>query len=82
MQSGDLVAFIPVNHDMAVKKGWGKMPLPKLVEELEKLTQGRLVQADQDYQPKTPKGEAFATALRSDGGADKKLFYEWTMPIG
>ena len=52
------------------------------MKELEKRTQGRLVQADQDYQPKTPKGEAFATALRSDGGADKKLFYEWTMPIG
>jgi hypothetical protein len=81
MQSGDLVAFIPVNHEMAVKKGWGKMPLPKLVEELEKLTQGRLVQADQDYQPKTPRGEAFAAALRSDGGDDKKLFYEWTMPM-
>ena len=82
MQSGDLVAFIPVNHEMAVKKGWGKMPLPRLVEELEKLTQGRLVQADQDYQPKTEKGEAFAKVLRSAGGQDGKLFYEWTMPMG
>ena len=83
MQSGDLVAFIPVNHDMAVKKGWGKMPLPKLVEELTARTQGRLVQADQDYQPppNNPKAEAFAAALRAGGGQDGKLFYEWTMPM-
>ena len=83
MQSGDLVAFIPVNHDMAVKKGWGKMPLPKLVEELTARTQGRLVQADQDYQPPpdNPKAQAFAAALKSAGGNDGKLFYEWTMPM-
>ena len=82
MQSGDLVAFIPVNHEMAVKKGWGKMPLPKLVEELNARTQGRLVQADQDYQPPdTPRGKAFAAALTKGGGKNNELFYEWTMPM-
>ena len=28
------IAAIPVDHEMAVKKRWGKMPLPELVEAL------------------------------------------------
>jgi hypothetical protein len=83
MQSDDLIAFIPVNHEMAVKKGWGKMPLPNLVKELNARTQGRLVQADDDYQPpNTPKGKAFAAALTTGGPkGQEELFYEWTMPM-
>jgi hypothetical protein len=82
MQSDDLVAFIPVNHEMAVKKGWGKMPLPNLVKELNARTQGRLVRADEDYEPPdTSKGKAFAAALTGGPDGQEKLFYEWTMPM-
>jgi len=84
MQSDDLVAFIPVNHEMAVKKGWGKMPLPNLVKELKTRTRGRLVQADQDYRPddpNDPKQKAFAAALTGGPTGKEKLFYEWTMPM-
>jgi hypothetical protein len=81
MQSDDLVAFIPVNHKMAVQKGWGKMPLPKLVKELNARTQGRLVLADEDYKPpNTPKGKAFAAALTGGPKGKEKLYYEWWMP--
>jgi hypothetical protein len=82
MQSDDLVAFIPVDHKMAVKKGWGKMPLPKLVKELNARTQGRLVVADEDYKPpNTPKGIAFADALTGGPKGKEHLFYEWSMPM-
>jgi hypothetical protein len=82
MQSDDLVAFIPVNHKMAVKKGWCKMPLPHLVEELKARTQGRLVLADEDYQPpNTPKGKAFAAGLAPGPKGQEELFYEWTVPL-
>jgi len=46
MTSPDLVAMIPVDHAMAVKKRWNKMPLPDLVEELTKRSRGRLLQVD------------------------------------
>jgi hypothetical protein len=82
MQSDDLVAFIPVNHKMAVKKGWGKMPLRNLVKELNARTQGRLVRADEDYEPpNTPKGKAFAAALTGGPEGKEKLFYEWSIPM-
>jgi hypothetical protein len=82
MQSDDLVAFIPVNHTMALKKGWGKMPLPNLVKELNARTQGRLVRADENYEPpNTPKGKAFAAALTGGPEGKENLFYEWSMPM-
>ncbi|MBI4903589.1 MAG: hypothetical protein HY820_08140 [Acidobacteria bacterium] len=46
MVHDDLVAMIPVNHEMAKKKGWGKMPLPDLVDRLEQKTHGRLLRID------------------------------------
>jgi hypothetical protein len=45
-----LVAMIPVDHQMAKKKGWRHMPLQALVEALERKTNGRLLRAD-DPQP-------------------------------
>ncbi|TDF99170.1 hypothetical protein E1N52_43240 [Paraburkholderia guartelaensis] len=46
-------AMIPVDHDMAVKKGWGKLPLPSPVEALEAAIQGRgsVLRTDQDPAP-------------------------------
>ena len=46
MTSEDLVAMIPVNHKMAEKKGWGRMPLPDLVTRLHERTHGRTLQID------------------------------------
>jgi len=40
------IAFVPVDHAMAVKKRWGKMPLPEIVSELREKTKGRVFQAD------------------------------------
>ena len=45
MQS-DLIAMIPVDHDMAVKKRWGLIPLTELVDRLEEKTHGRVLRSD------------------------------------
>jgi hypothetical protein len=82
MQSDDLVAFVPVDHEMAKKKGWGRMPLPNLMKELKARTQGRVVRADEEYLPETRKGKAFAVTLTRGPKGKEDLFYEWTMPMG
>jgi hypothetical protein len=46
MTNDDLIAMIPVDHDMAVKKNWGRMPLPDLVERLKEKTRGRVLSVD------------------------------------
>jgi hypothetical protein len=40
------LAAIPVDHEMAVKKGWGQMPLPALVQALIEKTNGKLLRSD------------------------------------
>jgi len=40
------VAMIPVDHEMAVKKRWGKMPLPALVTRLDEITKGGVLRID------------------------------------
>ena len=76
MGSDDLVAFIPVDHAMAIKKRWGNMPLPGLVDALNQRSAGRVVRIDETYapDPKQPKTVAFNKNLTAT-----KLFYEWTM---
>ena len=41
-------AAIPVNHEMAVKRRWGQMPLPDLVAALQAATNGRTLRTDED----------------------------------
>jgi len=41
------VAMIPVDHDMAVKKRWGKMPLDDLVAALNQYAKGVVLRVDQ-----------------------------------
>ncbi len=41
-------ALIPVNREMALQKGWPRIPLPELVAALEKQTNGGVLRADQD----------------------------------
>ncbi len=44
-------ALIPVDHDMAVKKNWDKIPLPGLIDALTAKTKGAVVRADQPGPP-------------------------------
>jgi hypothetical protein len=50
------VAMIPVNHEMAVKKHWGKMPLDELVTALAAQAKGVVLRVDQP-KPQDTHGE-------------------------
>jgi hypothetical protein len=41
------VAMIPVDHDMAVKKPWGAMPLDELVKRLNEVSRAALLRVGQ-----------------------------------
>jgi hypothetical protein len=60
------VAMIPVDHAMAVKKRWGKMPLDELVEALGQRAKGAVLRVDK---PKPPTQENVA---------EDELFFEVT----
>lgn len=61
-------ALLPVDQAMAVKKRWGRMPLPDILEELERRTAGRVVRIDRDL----PTAAAGAVTA-------EPLFYELTL---
>ncbi len=42
MTRQDLIAVVPVSHQMALDNGWDRIPLPSLVERLRDKTKGRL----------------------------------------
>lgn len=65
------IALIPVDHEMAIKKRWGNMPLPDLEKRLNEITKGRVLRIDQDVPP----------ALAGSVGQDKtkQLYYEVTL---
>lgn len=63
------VAMIPVDHDMAVKKRWGKMPLDELVTALKQQAKGVVLRVDDKDMP------ASSEKVTEDPG---KLFYEVT----
>jgi hypothetical protein len=46
MTKDELIAMIPVDHAMALKKRWGKMPLPELVDRLNAKAHGRVLRID------------------------------------
>jgi hypothetical protein len=50
MTRDGIIAVIPVDHAMALKKRWGKMPLPELVERLKQKTSGRVLRVDDAIQ--------------------------------
>jgi hypothetical protein len=62
------VAMIPVDHDMAVKKRWGKMPLEELVAALAKQAKGAVLRVDQPMP-----GD-----LHGENVVEDPLFYEVT----
>jgi hypothetical protein len=67
MVDDNLVAMIPVDHDMAVKKRWGRMPLPDLVDRIKEKTRGRVLKIDDKV--KTP---ADLDKLKPRNGDDKE----------
>jgi hypothetical protein len=46
MVNEGLIAMIPVDHAMAVKKRWGRMPLPELTDRIKEKTRGRVLRVD------------------------------------
>lgn len=46
------LAFVPVDHEMAAKKRWHKMPLDELMERLNEITEERVVRIDGDIPEK------------------------------
>jgi hypothetical protein len=59
------VALIPVDHNMAMKKGWGRIPLDTLEKRLEEKTGGRVLRLDK------PVPEALAGSV-----PEHDLYYE------
>ena len=77
MQSDELIAFLPVNKKMAMEKRWGRMPLPSLVDALNKRTKGRVVRIDEDYDPAKVENALRQSAVDFKGRlTTKDLFYE------
>lgn len=76
MPDQGLTAFLPVDHDMALKKRWGQMPLPALVAELQRRCGPQLVRMDQELQPGATGISAGGTA-----GPFDSLYYEWSHTI-
>lgn len=62
------VALIPVDHEMAKKKGWGKMPLDTLEQALNQATEGRVLRIDR------PIPAALEGRVRQD--ESESLYYE------
>jgi hypothetical protein len=46
MTHDGLTVMIPVDHEMALKKRWGKMPLPDLITRLNERADGRVLRID------------------------------------
>ena len=46
------LAFVPVDHEMAVKKRWNQMPLNELMERLNVITEERVVRIDEEIPEK------------------------------
>jgi hypothetical protein len=61
-------ALVPVDHAMAVKKNWDKMPLPSLLDALTARTKGGVVRADE------PAPASLAQHL-----VEEKLYFELTV---
>jgi hypothetical protein len=83
MQRDDLIAFIPVDQQVAKNKKW-KMPAESLYDRLLEKTTGRVVQADTGWPPdrKRPSSISKAewdSARRNVALAEDRLYFELTL---
>jgi len=62
------IALIPVDHQMAIKKGWDKIPLEELENVLNRMTGGRVLRIDR------PIPSALQDQVTHDPG--EKVYYE------
>jgi hypothetical protein len=46
MDNPDLIALVPVDHEMAVKKSWDEIPRPSLMKRLHEKARGRVLSSD------------------------------------
>ncbi len=86
MRADDLVAFIPVDEEMAKRKHWNRMPLANLLKALDERAKYRVVRVDKEFNAeadmdKDPNrnrdaARAFARRLRTT-----ELYHEWSMPL-
>jgi len=85
MESEDLVAFIPVFEEQALKNRWKAMPFKPLVARLKDKTGGRVVQSDPQVAPVTARSLGnLAQQQRSAFIADldtQPLYYEYTVKL-
>jgi metallo-beta-lactamase superfamily protein len=83
MTHPDLVAMIPVDHQMAVKKHWGKMPFDPLLDRLDAKTAHRVLRVDDPYPKPKPAAmssddwTAFKTRFK-----ETELYMEYTVGNG
>jgi hypothetical protein len=79
MESPELVALLPVDAEMARRKGWSKMPFEPLLDRLHQRAGGRVLRSDAPF-PAPPAGspdgswEAFRERVR-----ETALYYEVTV---
>ena len=62
------IALIPVDHEMALKKRWGNIPLRQLEQRLGEITKGRVLRIDKDVPP------ALSSSVEQDEAGN--LYYE------
>jgi hypothetical protein len=81
-----IVAFIPVDHKMAVKKHWAEMPLPALIGALQDKARS-IVRIDEpliDGPEFSAAKKSFRKRFAPDGTPqlNEPLYYEWRFPVG
>jgi hypothetical protein len=69
-----LVALLPVDHEMALKKGWGRMPLPGLIAALNE-RDCTVVRMDDNL----PNDKHFRASKGSGKYIKGPLYYEWAL---
>jgi hypothetical protein len=86
-----LVAFIPVDHEMAAKKHWGQMPLPGLMMALKERARAIVRVDDPQLKNTLPTGPEFLIADKTfrvrvapDGThqQNEALYFEWNASMG
>lgn len=80
MTNSDLVAMIPVNHQMAIKKGWVKMPFNPLMKRLAEKTKHRLLQVDDPFpKPKPDEMSETEWEIFKGGIQETELYLQYTI---